>query len=1018
MSKKINQEVYTLITNSVLKETYSENDFKKIYKEILKKEKKSINSIQQVILKILNNTKILPRNIKKHFENFFREMFIYFLKKKNNKNNKLDNFFLYFINFFATGIQSGNHQIRLMFSEFLILLLQKGILKNLKISKKELKNLLDSCLCLISENNITRKKLAIKILSFLQNENFIKNEVKNLLIQIIAEEKFSELRKLALKKILLEKNNISFISHRTKDNNSSIRNLLIQKLIKSEFTYKDLDCNSLYFVIYNCIFMNSKSLENDLIQFLLPFKDDEEIKKFNEKFQNENKNNKNDNILNENEIKNFSREGFCVNSIFEILMKFNLDLILVFEKVYSTLKQLVFVFFENFKIETFEFFIEKIVKFIFDKNNIDKEIYKYHLFLFLMLIFFLNEKIQIKEEEKSSRKSRNSLNLDQELKKYNKISQKLNNNLPTMLKTVEIIEQIFKRKNKIIEKQIILQYSLITTLDEVSRLKLIKFLKEFVKNFKIENFYFEESLKKVNKLVEEEIGRENLDKNKKDCFIQEVNNLDLCHLYFLRRDNPEFIPLIFEFDILTYVFKTLYFYLSTNEENLFLDFIKNLLEEKNKDKNDMENKFFSGIILQFAFFNINSPSKKSISIFSKLIKNLFIYSKKNISENPIKFLFFELILLKSVALMIFNSIEQFHIHGKIFYEYFERENKIEHRLLSYAIFFDFLLTHNYNNITRKRQELILKNEKELEESSEIEILDLSIVLEKMRKKICEEKSPILVNMLINGFCKLIYNNPEIFKSLGIEKNEIFSLLLLFWKNENFDNTNLLNLATKQTISIFFLKTNYESEKNNYNVVKSFLTVSELIFIMQKRDENFIEEKLFIDIKDNYFLKDIIKTCINLTCLEEHNFMQKWKYSSFYGFKPQELLFLFFLDNKENYLEIINELVTYFSFWNFSKEIILFVFLKKLEEFGKAKKTSYKNLKKLYFKIFELIQEKKIDENIILNDEEQKLKDNDIDFQVNELNGILCDYWDSIKSGTIVFHKSLKRDFNVIEKIEN
>ncbi len=89
-------------------------------------------------------------------------------------------FFSYFINFFALGIQSGNHHLRMMFAKFMMLLL-----RNFKLDSnqdEELDNILNSCLFLLNDRVVSRKKLAIDLLAYLQKEPKLSYKVKTLLM--------------------------------------------------------------------------------------------------------------------------------------------------------------------------------------------------------------------------------------------------------------------------------------------------------------------------------------------------------------------------------------------------------------------------------------------------------------------------------------------------------------------------------------------------------------------------------------------------------------------------------------------------------------------------------------------------------------------------------------------------------------------------------------------------------------------------------------------------------------------
>ena len=115
---------------------------------------------------------------------------------------------------------------------------------------------------MFAESAIERKKLAIEILQILQNQQKYQQEIESYFLKIIAEESSESLRREALMRIKFNENNVNFLAHRIKDVSLNIRSLLMDKLINSDvICVRHLDKNSLYFIIYNLIFIEDENLQ-------------------------------------------------------------------------------------------------------------------------------------------------------------------------------------------------------------------------------------------------------------------------------------------------------------------------------------------------------------------------------------------------------------------------------------------------------------------------------------------------------------------------------------------------------------------------------------------------------------------------------------------------------------------------------------------------------------------------------------------------------------------------------------
>ena len=62
---------------------------------------------------------------------------------------------------------------------------------------------------------------------------------------------------------------------------------------------------------------------------------------------------------------------------------------------------------------------------------------------------------------------------------------------------------------------------------------------------------------------------------------------------------------------------------------------------------------------------------------------------------------------------------------------------------------------------------------------------------------------MLRNVLVNGFCKLLFNNHKIFKFFEILEEELYVSMLILWRSSLLSNQDKSDLASKQILTVFF-----------------------------------------------------------------------------------------------------------------------------------------------------------------------------------------------------------------------
>ena len=60
-----------------------------------------------------------------------------------------------------------------------------------------------------------------------------------------------------------------------------------------------------------------------------------------------------------------------LTNFFKVISTFNLQHLFIFEKLYTTLKQYIFQFFDSLNTEYFKFMIDKIMEKVFDENIVN-----------------------------------------------------------------------------------------------------------------------------------------------------------------------------------------------------------------------------------------------------------------------------------------------------------------------------------------------------------------------------------------------------------------------------------------------------------------------------------------------------------------------------------------------------------------------------------------------------------------------------------------------------------------------
>lgn len=95
-------------------------------------------------------------------------------------------------------------------------------------------------------------------------------------------------------------------------------------------------------------------------------------------------------------------------------------------------------------------------------------------------------------------------------------------------------------------------------------------------------------------------------------------------------------------------------------------------------------------------------------------------------------------------------------------------------------------------------------------------------MEQLRITMWLDKSSVIRNILINGFCKLLFNNHKVFKFLEILEEECYVSLLILWRSNLLTNQDKNDLASKQILTVFFTRMTNLSEKTYFKIYHSHL----------------------------------------------------------------------------------------------------------------------------------------------------------------------------------------------------
>lgn len=988
---RLNKRVNEIILECGKMESVSKANLNDIYEEIMKDVTTVINTVQQIILKLITGYKKVAKEKHVFYESFFMEFFKFLSLKKSNE--KLHTFLSYFIEFFALGIESGNHQLKWMFAKFLYFLIDNYSFEDHKVldkskestkgrkkgEKDKLQKVVDCCISLLEENKLQSKKFALNMLKKLQGSPDVEKQVKLLLLNVISLDKNKEIRKIALSYINVDSYTANVIAYRIRDVDPSIRNLLLKKYIQARYDFFDLDNNSKSVILYNLVFSHKEYLPYLSELLINPFKFEETSGR----------------PVHE-EIPDLDFYRNVLNRIMTFVSSYDMTLIFFFERLYVLIKQTIFKMFENLKFECLEFLIRTIMEDIFSRKHIGIEYqYKPQLFLLLMVVHFLTEKAGVKNENFNI-KNEYDENLQKKEADYRRLMTVLDDNTPSMLKVLEVTETIFKLVGDIESKHMILQYVMITNFDDIAKEKLISFLLSYMKNFQVDLPDIRNKVKKINEVLESKAG---LGKQTENSLVKKLTDDDFSTAYFMRGGCVEFIPLAFDHDIFGSITKVLYF-LIPNDNQKFSVAMKELLDFYNTlGQSDDQIKFIQCQVLMFFMSNCKSFSDSSVRNFTRHINNVFTHIESKFRENVKLYNHLELCALKALGLIMLNSTERLLKMGFLLKLYIQNGDKLVHKTMAYGLLFDFFSSQNPKQLKEKCDSI------EAEAEEDDEILSISSIIDVMQKNLFETHNARTLNVLLTGFVKLVYNNREFLKIYNVDLKQIVASLILFWHDQKLRDKEESHTSTIQTLSTFFINTIVISYEESYKIIVGLLVLLETIRHIKQQGHRFSSVVVEFDIYNEEFIKQVVKSFINLTNISLSNNMNKD--SKLYGLKAQELLILYFMhkaEESESYLVMLEELLPYCTFWDHSEKKASKIIYSAIEDLlSKPNMTKTVNIKNLKERIREQLGVP-AGETLALDDEE------------SEILADIEDRWKMIKTSSLTYFKDLKDTFGALEEM--
>ncbi len=244
---------------------------------------------------------------------------------------------------------------------------------------------------------------------------------------------------------------------------------------------------------------------------------------------------------------------------------------------------------------------------------------------------------------------------------------------------------------------------------------------------------------------------------------------------------------------------------------------------------------------------------------------------------------------------------------------------VKESLLLYSFYFDYFLSHSKHTLRR--------------EFLSDQLLDgpLALNFQQLQIKLWSERDPVLLSIIVNGFCKLLFNNNKILKLFGVTEEEVFVSLLILWRSKVLTNQDKFHLSSKQILDIFFSRLSNLNEKSYRRVFYGFISFFELLFKMEEKKAHFVERV----IETNDFAQVLVKSLLRLLqTLDLDNIPKSsnWRLEHYFDFDPQQFIFMFLLT--KNYqgmaMEILSEIQTYIRFDNL-KDICFQMFVE--EELG-------------------------------------------------------------------------------------
>lgn len=284
----------------------------------------------------------------------------------------------------------------------------------------------------------------------------------------------------------------------------------------------------------------------------------------------------------------------------------------------------------------------------------------------------------------------------------------------------------------------------------------------------------------------------------------------------------------------------------------------------------MENKLMQVVIMYFYILNSVEIPRETKARLMQIISHLICeeHTRQNESDLFDYGLYGDL-LFKTYGLFISLDIDRFLKYSDPIYSMVamgkENTKEFPKKVISYALFIDFMLRYPFNQIFYRGSELTRSD-------TQSKILRVDKVLELLIHDMVCEPNVYLRCLIIKGMVRMLLYSPHFFKGFKIDRLEVTALLILQWHNQNLRHSSFFSLTTLQTLSFYFVSQASRSPEKLNEIGMSFLLLVETVFMIVRSNEALDSKVIKLPYNSDGFLESLFKTFISLSSFSQNKSM--------------------------------------------------------------------------------------------------------------------------------------------------